>query len=157
MFKGFKEFISRGNIVDLAVAVVIGTAFTALVTKFTEAIITPLITRVGMRGQQTNVDFLKIDIGGGQAIDLNILLSAGINFLLIAAVVYYLIVVPFKTISRRGKDQPAAEEVDEQVVLLTEIRDLLAQSAGVHNNHVVADKLPNNSVHAPSPAAAEPR
>ena len=45
MFKGFKEFLSRGNIVDLAVAVVIGTAFTALVTKFTDSMITPLINR----------------------------------------------------------------------------------------------------------------
>jgi len=156
MFKGFKEFISRGNIVDLAVAVVIGTAFTALVTKFTEAIITPLITRVGMRGQQTNVDFLKIDIGGGQAIDLNILLSAGINFLLIAAVVYYLIVLPFKTISRRGKDEQVAEELDEQVVLLTEIRDLLARSQDLSAKHGGIDRI-HNSAHRPHPAAAEPR
>jgi len=156
MFKGFKEFISRGNIVDLAVAVVIGTAFTALVTKFTEAIITPLITRVGMRGQQTNVDFLKIDIGGGQAIDLNILLSAGINFLLIAAVVYYLIVLPFKTISRRGKDEQVAEELDEQVVLLTEIRDLLARSQDLSGKHGGIDRI-HNSAHRPHPAPAEPR
>ena len=48
MLKGFKEFLSRGNIVDLSVAVVIGTAFTALVTKFTESIITPLINRIGV-------------------------------------------------------------------------------------------------------------
>lgn len=49
MLKGFKEFLARGNIVDLAVAVVIGTAFTALVTKFTDSIITPLINRIGVK------------------------------------------------------------------------------------------------------------
>ena len=54
MFKGFKEFLSRGNIVDLAVAVVIGTAFTALVTKFTDSIITPLINRVGVSRTPTS-------------------------------------------------------------------------------------------------------
>ena len=63
MFKGFKEFLSRGNIVDLAVAVVIGTAFTALVTKFTDSIITPLINRVGVN-QNSDVGVLKISIGG---------------------------------------------------------------------------------------------
>lgn len=62
MFRGFKEFLSRGNIVDLAVAVVIGTAFTALITKFTDSIITPLINRVGVN-QQTNISPLRIDIG----------------------------------------------------------------------------------------------
>ena len=69
MFKGFKEFLSRGNIVDLAVAVVIGTAFTALVTKFTDSVITPLINRVGVN-EKSNLGALKISIGGGQTIDL---------------------------------------------------------------------------------------
>ena len=79
MLKGFKEFLSRGNIVDLSVAVVIGTAFTALVTKFTDSIITPLINRIGVN-QKSDVGILKIDIGGGNTIDLNIVLSAAINF-----------------------------------------------------------------------------
>ena len=69
MFKGFKEFLSRGNIVDLAVAVVIGTAFTALVTKFTESIITPLINRIGVN-QKSDVGILRIDIGGGNTLSL---------------------------------------------------------------------------------------
>lgn len=56
MLKGFKEFLARGNIVDLAVAVVIGTAFTALVTKFTDSIITPLINRIRDLLAQTNGD-----------------------------------------------------------------------------------------------------
>ncbi|OBF04179.1 large-conductance mechanosensitive channel [Mycobacterium sp. ACS4054] len=126
MFKGFKEFLSRGNIVDLAVAVVIGTAFTALVTKFTDSIITPLINRIGVN-QQSNVGALKIGIGGGQTIDLNILLSAAINFILIAAVVYFFVVLPYNTLRKRGEVEQAD---DAQVVLLTEIRDLLAQTNG---------------------------
>jgi large conductance mechanosensitive channel len=126
MFKGFKEFLSRGNIVDLAVAVVIGTAFTALVTKFTDSIITPLINRIGVK-QKSDVSALKISIGGGQTIDMNILLSAAINFLLIALVVYFLVVLPYNTLRKRGEVEQAD---DAQIVLLSEIRDLLASSNG---------------------------
>ena len=72
MLKGFKEFLARGNIVDLAVAVVIGTAFTALVTKFTESIIQPLINRIGAGGD-SDYGILRINIGGGESIDLNVL------------------------------------------------------------------------------------
>ncbi|MCV7031578.1 large-conductance mechanosensitive channel protein MscL [Mycobacterium sherrisii] len=126
MLKGFKEFLARGNIVDLSVAVVIGTAFTALVTKFTDSIISPLINRIGVN-QQSDVGILKIGIGGGQTIDLNVLLSAAINFVLVAAVVYFLIVLPYNTFRKRGEVEQAD---DAQVVLLTEIRDLLAQTNG---------------------------
>lgn len=126
MLKGFKEFLSRGNIVDLAVAVVIGTAFTALVTKFTDSIITPLINRIGVN-QQTSFGVLRFDIGGGQAIDLNILVSAAINFVLIASVVYFLVVLPYNTLRKSGEVEQAD---DAQVALLTEIRDLLAQTNG---------------------------
>ncbi len=125
MLKGFKEFLSRGNIVDLAVAVVIGTAFTALVTKFTDSIISPLINRVGVN-QQSDVGILKISIGGGQTIDFNILLSAAINFFLVAFVVYFLVVLPYNRLRKRGEVEQAD---DAQIVLLTEIRDLLAQTS----------------------------
>jgi large conductance mechanosensitive channel len=126
MFTGFKEFLSRGNIVDLAVAVVIGTAFTALVTKFTDSIIAPLINRIGVN-QHSDVGILRISIGGGQTIDLNILLSAAINFVLIAFVVYFFVVLPYNTLRRRGEVEQAD---DAQIVLLGEIRDLLAQTNG---------------------------
>ena len=126
MLKGFKEFLSRGNIVDLSVAVVIGTAFTALVTKFTDSIITPLINRIGVN-QKTDVGVLRIDIGGGNTIDLNIVLSAAINFILVAAVVYFLVVLPYNRLRKQGEVEQAD---DAQIVLLTEIRDLLAQTNG---------------------------
>ncbi|CAM2868889.1 large-conductance mechanosensitive channel [Mycobacterium intermedium] len=127
MLKGFKEFLSRGNIVDLAVAVVIGTAFTGLVTKFTESIITPLTSSIGAN-QQTDVSLLKIPLwNSGQEINLNTLLSAFINFVLIAAVVYFLVVLPYDRLRKKGEVEQAD---DAQVVLLTEIRDLLAQTNG---------------------------
>ena len=119
MLKGFKEFLARGNIVDLSIAVVIGTAFTGLVTKFTDAIIQPLINRIGA-GKDSSYGILKIAIGGGQTIDLNVLLSAFINFALVAAVVYFLVVVPYSKMRTKGSAEAAA---DKQVRLLTEIRD----------------------------------
>jgi large conductance mechanosensitive channel len=122
MLKGFKEFLSRGNIVDLSIAVVIGTAFTALVTAFTNSIIQPLITRIGA-GKNAKYGILRIPIGGDQAIDLNILLSALINFILVALVVYFLIVVPYNRLRKRGDVEQAA---DAELSMLTEIRDLLA-------------------------------
>lgn len=121
MLKGFKEFIAKGNIVDLAVAVAIGAAFTALVTKFTESIIQPLIDRIGA-GQESSYGLLKIDIGGGQTIDLNVLLSAAINFLIVAATIYFLVVVPYNRF--RGKAAAEADK-DKELRLLTEIRDAL--------------------------------
>ncbi|GAS94276.1 large-conductance mechanosensitive channel [Mycolicibacterium canariasense] len=123
MLKGFKEFLLRGNIIDLSVAVVIGTAFTALVTKFTESIIQPLINRIGAGGD-SDYGILRISIGGGQTIDLNVLVSAAINFVLVAGVVYFLIVLPYSKF-RKEKEEVA----DAEVVLLTEIRDLLAGRA----------------------------
>lgn len=119
MFKGFREFLSRGNIIDLAVAVVIGTAFTGLVTKFTEGVVTPLIDRIGAGGD-SSYGALEINIGGGQTIDLNVVLSAFINFVLVAAVVYFLVVLPYSKIRSKGEAESAE---DKQVRLLTEIRD----------------------------------
>ena len=127
MLKGFKEFLARGNIVDLSVAVVIGTAFTALVTKFTDSIITPLISRIGAGGD-SDYGILKINIGGGQTIDLNILLSAAINFILVAAVVYFLVVTPYNRLRKKGEVEQAQ---DTELAILTEIRNLLADQQGV--------------------------
>jgi large conductance mechanosensitive channel len=141
MLKGFKEFLARGNIVDLSVAVVIGTAFTGLVTKFTESVIQPLITRVGAGGQ-SKYGILRIGIGGGQAIDLNVLLSAFINFLLVAAVIYFLVVLPYNTFRKRGEVEQAQ---DTELSLLTEIRDILSANG----------QAPAHRTTSPSPDTAE--
>ena len=126
VLKGFKEFLSRGNIVDLSVAVVIGTAFTALVTKFTDSILQPLISRIGA-DKNTEYGALQIDIGGGQTIDLNVVLSAFINFILVAAVVYFLVVMPYNRLRKKGEVEQAD---DTELAVLTEIRDLLADQTG---------------------------
>jgi large conductance mechanosensitive channel len=125
VLKGFKEFLARGNIIDLSVAVVIGTAFTALVKAFTDTIITPLTSRIGASG--TDVGLLKVNIGGGQTIDLNVLISATINFVLVAAVVYFLVVAPYNRLRKRGEVEQAQ---DTELSLLTEIRDLLIEGRG---------------------------
>jgi large conductance mechanosensitive channel len=126
VLKGFKEFLSRGNIVDLSVAVVIGTAFTALVTKFTDSVLQPLINRIGA-DKNTEYGILQIDIGGGQTIDLNVVLSALINFILVAIVVYFLVVMPYNRLRKKGEVEQAD---DTELAILTEIRDLLADQSG---------------------------
>jgi large conductance mechanosensitive channel len=127
MLKGFKEFIARGNVIDLAVAVVIGAAFTGLVTAFTQNVIQPLIDRIGA-GPDAEYGVLRIPLGGDQFVDLNAVLSAAINFLIVAAVIYFVIVLPFKKLKERdAKVETSATEL----TVLTEIRDLLrADAAG---------------------------
>jgi len=129
MLKGFKEFISRGNVIDLAVAVVIGAAFTGVVTAFTQNVIQPLIDRIGA-GPDSEYGILQIPLGGEQYVDLNAVLSAGINFLLVAAVIYFLIVAPFKKIHELGENAESGETSEEtELTLLKEIRDLLHADA----------------------------
>ena len=141
MLKGFKEFIARGNVIDLAVAVVIGTAFTAVVTAFTDSVIQPLIIRIGA-APDSDYGILRIPLGGDQYIDFNTVLTAAINFLLVAAVVYFLIVLPFKKLKERDTK---VEKDETELTVLTEIRDLLHQqadgsSAGRHG--AVGDPIP---------------
>jgi large conductance mechanosensitive channel len=143
MLKGFKDFLARGNVIDLAVAVVIGTAFTALVTKFTESVIQPLISRIG--AGKSNVGILKVDIGGGQTIDFNIVVTALINFIIVAAVVYFLVVLPYNTLRKRGEVEQAE---DTELSLLTEIRDLLSTDGQATGRHT-------GTATGPSPDTAE--
>lgn len=127
MFKGFKDFLMRGNVVDLAVAVIIGTAFTAIVTALADSFIKPLIAAFG----GTNVTGLSWTIVDGNresTIDFAAIITAAINFMIVAAVVYFLIVLPMKKLQerrQRGEEPGPTEPTD--VELLTEIRDLLRQ------------------------------
>lgn len=143
MLKGFKEFLARGNIVDLSIAVVIGTAFTALVTNFTKSIVQPLIDGIGV-GKDADYGILRIPIYGGQTIDLNVLLSAAINFVLVAAVVYFLVVAPYNRLRKKGEVEQAQ---DTELSLLTEIRNLL--SGDTDGKHVTGPGT------GPSPDTAE--
>jgi large conductance mechanosensitive channel len=127
VLKGFKDFLMRGNVVELAVAVVIGTAFTAVVTAFTSNLINPIIAAFG--GSNINgLGFQLIDGNPKTVVDIGAVLSAMINFMIIAAVVYFLFVLPFQAIQerrRRGREPGPGEPTEVQ--LLAQIRDLLAQ------------------------------
>jgi large conductance mechanosensitive channel len=123
MLKGFRDFLFRGNIVDLAVAVVIGTAFTALVTAITNALIQPLINLFLGGG----VDGGKVIISG-QVFDFGAVLNAIITFVIIAAIVYFLIVTPMQRITERARRGEPTEDTpapSDEAILLTEIRDLM--------------------------------
>ena len=126
MLKGFKDFLLRGNIVDLAVAVVIGTAFTALVAAFPESFRLPRIGLVGGGGVDGGT--LTID---QQKSTFGVFLNAVITFVLTAAVVYFAVVLPMKAIIERRKrgEEPGPAE-PTQVELLAEIRDLLRAQQG---------------------------
>lgn len=135
MLKGFKEFIARGNVIDLATAVVIGAAFTGLVTSFTENVVQPLVDRVGAGGDR-EYGILKIPLGGDQFLDFNAVLSSLINFLIVAAVVYFVIIVPYKKLKSLDKK---VEEEETELTILTQIRDLLeAQNGDASGKHGVA-------------------
>ncbi len=122
MLKGFKDFIMRGNVVDLAVAVAIGAAFTALVAAMTKAVIEPLINLVLGGG----VDGGKFTVNG-QVFDIGLLINAIITFLITAVIVYFVVVVPMnKARSRFAK--PTEEELTEtEIDVLKQIRDSLSK------------------------------
>ena len=129
LFGGFKDFIMRGNVIELAVAVVIGTAFTALVNGIVEGLLNPLVALVAGRADLSQVWAFGVngtDFRPGLAID------ALITFLLVSAAVYFFIVLPLnKLAALRARDEAAAEApaLTADVVLLQEIRDLLARGA----------------------------
>ena len=118
----FKEFISRGNVLDMAVGVVIGGAFTAIVTALVDNIITPLIgVLVG------GLDFTGLSVKVGEAtIGYGAFIQAVINFLLISFVIFC-VIRSFNKLAKKKEEEPAAPAAPaEDVVLLREIRDLLA-------------------------------
>ena len=128
MFKGFKDFLMRGNIIDLAVAVVVGSAFTAVVTAFTNSIIKPLIALAG----SNNVQGFGIQLNPSKPatfLDFSVAINAVITFFITAAVVYFLFVLPMQKIQDRRKKGTTTDPTDNE--LLTEIRDLLRDQQGL--------------------------
>ncbi len=143
MIKGFRDFIMRGNIVDLAIAVVIGTAFAAVVSAFTSAIIKPIIA--AFPGASANGWGFSLRHGAltkSTFIDISAIVNAIIVFLITAAVVYFIFVVPMQKIqARRAKGiEPEPEAVPEDILLLREIRDAL----GVRPTDGTAGPTPQN-------------
>ena len=141
MIKGFKDFILRGNVIDLAVAVVIGAAFTALVAAFTSSLIEPVLALFGGADTGT-IGFYLNSSKPDTYINISAILNAIITFLITAAVVYFVFVAPMKKFMdiaaarAAAKKQPIKADPTE-VELLVEIRDLLR--AG---NTIAADALP---------------
>lgn len=126
MIKGFRDFIMRGNVIDLAVAVVIGTAFNNVVSSVSDKLIMPFVAALG--GDQ--VEGLTTQLRSGNdatIIDWSAIITAFINFLIIALVVYFIFVLPMNRYRERqaaaAESEPA--EVAEDVQLLREIRDEL--------------------------------
>jgi len=123
MLKEFKEFISRGNVVDLAIAVVIGAAFTAVITAFANGVLMNLIAAIFGK---PNFDALTLSIGKG-VIEYGKFLTALVNFLIVAVALFIVIKAlnAMQGLRKRDEDEAEAEKTD--IELLTEIRDALVK------------------------------
>ena len=135
MIKGFKDFLLRGNVIDLAVAVVIGTAFAAVVKAFTDNLVNPVLAAAG------NKDIGRFGFSLRDAttqleqntfIDVGAIITALINFVIVAAIVYFVFVAPVNSLMerrKRGQEQDV-DATPEDILLLQEIRDLLRARNG---------------------------
>ena len=119
--QGFKDFLMRGNLIELATAVILGTAFTAVVTAFTK-ILTEVIGKFGHVP-----DFTGVQIGG---FSIGNFINAVLSFVLVAAVLYFLVITPYNRVRERNKQTEEAAPAVTSEDLLTEIRDLLARQSG---------------------------
>lgn len=131
MLKGFKDFISRGNVVELAVGVIIGAAFKNIVDALVDGIINPLIAAVIGKPDFSDAFILTLN---GTDVKFGLLITAVINFVLMAFAIYFCIVVPMNALNARRKkdEEETVEEASDEVKLLTEIRDALAQGTPRH-------------------------
>jgi large conductance mechanosensitive channel len=121
VIKEFRDFISRGNILELAIAVVIGVAFNDVVNSIVEGLITPLIGMLGSR------DFSDLDFTiNDSTFEWGTVVNSIIQFLSIAAAVFFIFVKPMNHLKeRQRRGEVTEEELPDDIVLLTEIRDLL--------------------------------
>lgn len=127
MFKEFKEFISRGSVVELAVGVVIGAAFTSVVNALVEGLITPVISLVGER-DYTELEFTVY----GSTFRYGLVITATLSFLMVAAAVFFFVVKPLNVLeARKRRGEVEEEAVADEVLLLIEIRDLLRERQDV--------------------------
>ncbi|MFC8801077.1 large conductance mechanosensitive channel protein MscL [Promicromonospora sp. NPDC057138] len=134
MFQGFKEFITRGNVLDLAVAVVVGAAFSGVIDGLVKGFIMPLIGWLVGAPDFSGITF-SIPNWRGESTEfpIGLFIQGLIMFLLIAGAIYFFVILPVKRLSalRKRADEPTVEEsLAEDIVLLTEIRDLLRAQAG---------------------------
>lgn len=129
MLKGFREFITKGNVIDLAVAVVIGAAFTTVVTAIVDNLITPLIAAIFGEPNLDNVATFTIN---DAEFSIGAILTAAFNFLLVAAAVYFVLIAPinkFRELRAAGEEEEP-QAPPEDILLLQEIRDLIRDRQG---------------------------
>ena len=128
MVRGFRDFILRGNVIDLAVAVVIGAAFGAVVTAVTGKVLQPIVNAVGS-ADTGGLGFQIRDDVPSTFVDIGAVVTAAVNFAVVAAVVYFFVVTPMNTLMalRRRNEVPETAAPAEDVLLLQEIRDLLRE------------------------------
>ncbi|AWA43498.1 large conductance mechanosensitive channel protein MscL [Trueperella pyogenes] len=124
MLKGFKEFISRGNVLDLAVGVIIASAFSAIVTALNEKVLMPVI---GAIFGKPNFDHIWTIHLNGATILPGTLITAAVNFLIIAAAIYFFVIVPINKMKKTKEAGEKAPVKTDEAILLEEIRDLLAR------------------------------
>lgn len=128
MLSGFKDFITRGNVIDLAVGLIIGGAFTTVVNALVESVLMPAIAMVvGSPSFDSWLAFGDIKVG--------VFITAVVNFLIVAAALYFCIVMPINKLNERraaklGTEDLADEAEDPQLVLLKEIRDAISAPKG---------------------------
>jgi len=128
MLKEFRSFLMRGNIVELAIAVVIGAAFGALVTSFVENLITPIIAAIIGEPDFSGLTFTIND----SVFSYGSFLNALISFVSIAGAVFFFVVKPIDALQKARGIEPDEDGRSDEAVLLEEIRDLMkARRAGV--------------------------
>jgi large conductance mechanosensitive channel len=144
VWQGFKAFLMRGNVVDLAVAVVIGAAFTNIVNSVVKGLINPLVGAIGTQNLDSYSSCLSPNCEGQEGIQLlwGSVLGATLTFVITAAVVYFLMVLPMSKYLARVEARRKAKEGTHEVIevteleVLKEIRDaLVAQRGSGHNEH----------------------
>ena len=125
MIKGFREFIMRGNVIDMAIGIIIGAAFTPIVTAISDMLMNIIAGLIGAPNFDSVLQFSINDA----VIQPGTILTALVNFLLVAAALYFFVVMPMNKFNDRihRNDEAIEEAVDANTELLTEIRDLLAK------------------------------
>lgn len=123
-FEEFREFATRGNVIDMVVGVVIGSAFSSIVNSLVKDILMPFL---GLLTGKVNFSGLSITLGGKAVLTYGAFLQAVFNFLLITLAIFFLVKTVNRLNSLRGKKEEKAEEAapTKEELLLTEIRDLL--------------------------------
>lgn len=142
MWQGFKDFISRGNAIDLAVGVVVGAAFTQVISALTDDFLNPLIGAIFGKPDFSSLFQFQLQLLGEPAVVRpGVFLTALLNFLIVAAALYFFVVLPLNKLNET-KDKALGiekeedeEEVSAEVALLTEIRDSLQTATSSGGKH----------------------